>query len=326
MKRKLLFIFLAGASLFSSNIFANTPTNQTLVGYWENWYSTPVRLTDINSNYNVINIAFANIAADGTVSFLLDGSPYPQMANAEATFKSDIKTLQAKGVKVILSLGGQNGYYPVNSKAQENNFVSSLANVIRTYNFDGVDYDFESGLSTANNTYLLSATQRLKDEFAGQGKTLLFTLAPETIDVYWGIYPYGKYDLLIKSDVIDWVQVQLYNSGCMPGIKPGSQCYVQGTEDFIVSQADSTIQTWMKNGIKNAAKKYVAGFPATVNAAGGGYVDPAIINKAFTCLKTQTQCGSYIPTQTYPDLGSVMTWSINYDAKSGYAFAQGVKQ
>lgn len=136
-------------------------------------------------------------------------------------------------------------------------------------------------MTTTNEPLLQQATKNLKDYFQKQGKDLIFTIAPETIDTWFQMYPNGKYDDLIKSGLINWVQVQLYNSGCMTGSKPDSQCYAVGTEDFAVSQADSTIQTWLKAGITDANTKYVLGFPATINAAGSGYMDPAIIKKLW---------------------------------------------
>lgn len=327
MKANMMFIlllFLATTATAIANPIANP---LPLAGYWQNFNNpadTPVRLTDIPKGYKVINIAFADMNTDGSVGFLLQGPPYLSMPNGDTVFKNDIKEIQARGVKVLLSLGGQNGFYQIDNQTKENNFVASLKQLITTYGFDGLDYDIENGLTTVNAAYLVDATRQLRDFFKGQAKPLTFTLAPETIDVYWQTYPNGKYDSLIQSDLIDSVQVQLYNSGCMPGSKPGSACYSQGTEDFIVSQADSTIQIWMKNGIANAAQKYMIGLPASIGAAGGGYVDPAVIKKALSCLQTQTNCATYVPTQMYPQLGGFMTWSINWDAKNGYAFEKAV--
>jgi chitinase len=300
----------------------SSSSNTSLTGYWQNFTNpaeTPVKLTDIPSGYKIVIIAFADMNSDGSVSFTLQGPPYDTLG--EDQFKADIKTIQARGVKVLISLGGQNGIYQVDTTAKEKNYISSLSQIITTYGFDGIDYDFESGLSTANESYLLDATLQLKQLF----NKLIVTMAPETIDVYWQVFPNGKYDQLIRTaGLVDLVEVQDYNSGCMPGIKPGSACYSVGTEDFIVSQADSTIQAWTQSGIANAASHYVIGLPATSQAAGSGYVDPSILNSALTCLKTGKECGTYLPTKTYPDIAGVMTWSINWDAKNNYAFEKAV--
>jgi len=208
-------------STLSIIIFTCLPgiSSAGLIGYWQNFDNpaqTPVRLTDIPAAYSIVTIAFADLAADGTASFTLQGPPYATMPDGNNTFKADIKTLQTKGVKVLLSLGGQNGFYQINTADQEQKFVSSLENIINTYGFDGVDYDLENGLSAANASFLVNATQTIKQDFQGQGKALYVTAAPETMDVYWMQYPNGKYDALIKAGLLDLVQVQLYNSGCMP--------------------------------------------------------------------------------------------------------------
>lgn len=322
---KKLIIAAVSMVLASISHAKTTTSNTALSGYWQNFTNpaqTPVKLTDIPAGYKTVIVAFADMSSDGTVTFTLQGPPYDSLGQDQ--FKNDIKAIQARGVKVLISLGGQNASFQVDSTTKETAFINSLSQVISTYGFDGVDYDLENGLTTANASYLLDATKQLKQQF---GNKIIFTLAPETMDVYWQIFPNGKYDALIQdSGLINAIQVQDYNSGCMPGINPGSQCYSVGTEDFIVSQADSTIQTWTKNGMADAASHYVIGLPATTGAAGSGYLDPAILNNAMTCLKTGNQCGSYVPTKIYPDLGGVMTWSINWDAKNQYVFEKTVTQ
>jgi len=305
--------------------FAKADFQPAVIGYWQNFNNpaqTPVKLTDIPAGYTVVSIAFADIAADGTVSFHLQGPPYDTMANGDAAFRADIKALQARGIKVLLSLGGQNGTYPVNNVDQQNRFTQTLEGVIKDYGFDGVDYDFESGLTTSNAQYLANTTTILKNDFP----RFYVTIAPETVDVYWQNYAAGKYNALLASGLVNAVQVQLYNSGCMNSSQPGSPCYSESTEDFAVSQADSTIQTWQQHQIANASSLYVLGFPATQGAAGGGYMDPAIVVKAMHCLQSGKECDSYVPQHTYPNLGGVMSWDINWDAKNHYQFVNAVSK
>jgi chitinase len=321
---KIRTLLLSGLLFVSINAYADT---NKMAGYWQNWYSNnstqaPVKLTDIPTNYQTVIIAFADLATNGSVSFSVQGSPY---AGDSKTFKNDIKTLQSQGRKVLISIGGQNASFNVNNQTQENQFVSSLSGVITAYGFDGVDYDIEHGLSQSNAKYLVSATSRLKNSFNAKGKTLIFTTAPETLDTYFAYLQNGKYTALIKSGLVDRVQVQLYNSGCMPGNMAGSLCYQQGTVDFIVSQVDSTIRAFKAAGIQNAERLYVAGFPSAPAAAGGGYTDPSIIKKALTCLRTGKQCGQYKPASTYPNFNQLMNWSINYDAKNQYSFSKALQ-
>lgn len=297
-----------------------------LIGYWQNFRNTatqPLRLSEIPDGYAIVIVAFASVNPYGNVKFTLQGPPYKTMADGVSLFKDDIISLQNKGVKVLLSLGGMNSLLHLDNAKKTNDFITSLEQIITDYGFDGVDYDFEGDLNKPTLANLLEATRKISNDFSDQDAPLLFTAAPESIDVHWQVAE-GKYDRLIGADLLDIVSVQLYNSTCKRSYKSGSPCYKPGTEDFIVSQADSTLQTWLKSGVKNAESKYFIGLPAAKRAANNGYVDPAIANKALNCLKTGKECASYKPTKKYPNIGGIMMWSINWDAKNDYAFFDNV--
>jgi chitinase len=48
------------------------------------------------------------------------------------------------------------------------------------------------------------------------------------------------------------------------------------------------------------------------------------VNAGLDCLAKGTGCGTFKPSTTYPTLRGAMTWSINWDASNGYAFANSV--
>lgn len=48
------------------------------------------------------------------------------------------------------------------------------------------------------------------------------------------------------------------------------------------------------------------------------------MNNALDCLARGTNCGSFKPSRTYPGLRGAMTWSTNWDAKSGNAWSNAV--
>jgi chitinase len=66
------------------------------------------------------------------------------------------------------------------------------------------------------------------------------------------------------------------------------------------------------------------GLPASPSAAGSGYTGPSVVNAALDCLAARTSCGSFVPQAASPGLRGVMTWSVNWDASSGYNFAGSV--
>jgi len=53
-------------------------------------------------------------------------------------------------------------------------------------------------------------------------------------------------------------------------------------------------------------------------------VNPSVVNDALSCLAAGTRCGSFVPPARWPDIRGAMTWSINWDASNGYAFATSV--
>ncbi|MBX9586255.1 MAG: hypothetical protein K2X50_03255 [Gammaproteobacteria bacterium] len=301
----------------------NTNTHPLLIGYYQNFKNpaSSIRLTDVPRGYSIVNIAFATVNTNGTVVFNLQAPAYKGIVNSLDAFKEDIQTLQNRGIKVILSIGGgsSNSSLHVDNEKKANEFVQSLEKIIDDYGFNGIDYDLESKINSLESTYLLNVTQKLHDDYQNKGDPLLFTVAPDAVDVHWQTSQ-GKYDRVINSGLINLVSVQLYNTTCKRSYKANSPCYEPGTQDFIVSQADSTIQSWKKRGITDPDSKYVIGLPATKRAANRGYADPTVIKKALACLKNGEECAKYTPSTTYPNLGGVMTWSINWDAKDDYLF------
>jgi chitinase len=166
----------------------------------------------------------------------------------------------------------------------------------------------EHGLNAANTA---SAIRQLRDRV---GDGFVLTMAPQTLDVQ----PGGAYLELINNvkDILTVVHTQYYNSGSMKGCD--GQVYSQGPVDFITAQACNLLQVLRPDQVS-------LGLPASASAAGSGYVDPAIVNNAVSCLATATDCGQYAPEQPHPELSGVMTWSINWDASSGNAFSDLVR-
>lgn len=224
-------------------------------------------------------------------------------------FKADVRAKQAAGKKVIISVGGEKGTVSVNSSASATNFANSVYSVMREYGFDGVDIDLENGL---NPTYM---TQALRALSAKAGPDMILTMAPQTIDMQSTQGGYFQTALNVK-DILTVVNMQYYNSGTMLGCD--GKVYAQGTVDFLTALA--CIQ--LEGGL--APSQVGLGLPASTRAAGGGYVSPSVVNAALDCLTKATNCGSFKPSKTYPDLRGAMTWSTNWDATAGNAWSNSV--
>ncbi len=315
-----------------------------LVGYWHNWNDAAapyIELDQIDPRYTVIEVSFAEPAAGTTFDMV-----FAPALTAESTFIAQVATLQAQGRKVLLSIGGANATVQLNSDAERDQFVQTILGLLGTYGFDGIDIDLEgASVNISGGTIgtpvdasiirLIDAVVFIGDAFEAQyGVPMMLTMAPETAFVQGGQSAFGgiwgAYLPVIDAlrNRIDILQVQLYNSGSMYGIDGG--IYSQGTADFIVSQTEALLQGFTTGGGFFAPlppQNIAISLPACPLAAGGGYVDPAVLSAAINYLRgTGPQPGSYTRSSTYPDLRGLMTWSINWDAVSScastYEYAQ----
>lgn len=206
--------------------------DKIIVGYWHNFDngSSNIRLRDVPSSYDVIQVAFAEPsggAASGDMAF----QPY----NASiGEFQADVRELQSQGKKVLISIGGANGAVELSTDQAKQKFVSTMKSIIDTYGFDGLDIDLEgSSLSlnpgdtdfrnptTPKIVNLISAVREIANSY---GSGFVLTMAPETAYVQGGYAayggPWGAYLPVIYAlrDSLDYLHVQHYNSGSMTGL------------------------------------------------------------------------------------------------------------
>ncbi|QOC90539.1 chitinase [Micromonospora craniellae] len=285
-----------------------------LTGYWHNFDNPAVelRLRDVPTEYDLVAVAFADATTTpGAVAFAIDPGLSASLGGyTDADFSADVRTLQSRGKKVIISVGGETGRVAVNDAASAVAFADSVYALIQRYGFDGVDVDLENGL---NPTYMAQALRSLR---AKVGSRLIIAMAPQTIDMQNPTTSYFKLALDIK-DILTVVNTQFYNSGAMLGCD-NNAAYAQGTVNFIVALACIQLEAGLR------PDQVGLGLPAGPGAAGGGIVAPSVVNAAMDCLTRGANCGSFRPPRTYPGLRGAMTWSINWDVTHNNSFARTV--
>ncbi|HWG25356.1 glycosyl hydrolase family 18 protein [Actinospica sp.] len=286
-----------------------------LAGYWQDFTNTApaLSLASVPTGYNLVDVAFASTdsANDGGVTYSVDSGLSSALGGyTDAQFTADVATLHSRGQKVLLSIGGQNGTISVASSSAATNFANSAYSLMKQYGFDGVDIDLENGVTP---TYMAQALQDLHNL---AGSSLIITLAPQTIDMQSTGSDYFALALDIKS-ILTISFTQYYNSGTMNGCD--GNVYAEATENFVTALAC----TQFEGGLSQS--QVGIGLPAT-SAAGpdGGYVSPSTVNAELDCLAAKANCGSFVPPSAWPGIGGAMDWSINWDASSGYAFANTV--
>jgi chitinase len=315
----------AGTSPQSNSVSATTSSSgggggggggglpaHVLMGYWQDFTNgaEPLTLADVPTSYNLVAVAFGSATdTPGQVAFSIDPTLASDLGGyTQQQFTNDIATLNARGQRVVLSVGGENGTISVDDSASASEFASSVYSIIQQYGFNGVDIDLENGVDP---TYMAQALEQLSSDDPG----LIITLAPQTIDMQSTGDDYFELALDIKS-ILTMVNIQFYNSGTMNGCD--GNVYAEGTENFLTALTC----TELEGGL--SPSQIGLGLPASSSAAGSGYTDPSVVDDALDCLATGASCGSFVPPSTYPSIRGVMTWSINWDASNGYNFADTV--
>ncbi len=322
--------------LSTINIFGQLP-NPAIVGYWENWTAGNfVYFSEIDSRYNVIMVSFAS-HKNGN-DYEMDLIPEPgKYWQDTSLFQNEMVQLQNEGKKILLSIGGATYPIMLDSLPEKEVFVSSVGAILDKWNFDGLDIDLE-GISLKFNDikidtiedvrlgYMIDAIKDIMANYhATHAKKLLLTMAPETHYVQGGMSENlvlnshgGAYLPMIEAlrDSIDMLNVQLYNSGSMPGLD--SVYYDQSTPDFILALTEATIRGFTSAG----ALGTYSGLPATKigvglpSCSGWGFTEPKVLDATMRYLLGKgPQPGNYKLLQNggYPDLRGMMTWSINSD-------------
>lgn len=332
----------------------NTSTGGRIIGYLPGW-DTPPSATDLaNAGYTHILVAF------GVFSTTNPGQITSAFDTVSASY---IQSLHNAGIKVLLSLGGASSsianttvnFHQVVSAASsptafEQKFLSSLESLVTQYNFDGFDFDIESGLNAggtfSNPTGDIAVLANIINTMHTNHPNLLLTLAPQTanvaatsgFDATWGNYA----SLVMQThQSLAWVGIQMYNAGCTYGID--LICYDPNntsSPNASVAMATDLLENWpatTSSGQQTGFQPYmsyltpsqvVLGYPAP-NASGQSDGSPAAvigtIKRAIQCLRTgiasASSCDTYIPPRTYPGFGGVFDWEIIHDENNNYHFA-----
>ncbi|KAM7508606.1 hypothetical protein LguiA_019059 [Lonicera macranthoides] len=261
--------------------------------YWgQNGNEGTLAETCATGNYRFVNIAFLPTFGNGQTPMINLAGHCDPYSNGCTKISPDIKSCQAKGIKVMLSIGGGAGSYSLTSANDAkqvaiylwNNFLGgrSSSRPLGDAVLDGIDFDIEGGspLHWDDLARYLSAYSKV-------GKKVYLTAAPQCP------YPDAWVGGALKTGLFDYVWVQFYNN---------PPCQYNSGDITDIKDA------WKQWTTDIPAAKIFLGLPAAPAAAGSGFIPVAeLTSKVLPALKSSAK------------YGGVMLWSKYYDDQSGYS-------
>ncbi|XWS32108.1 hypothetical protein CRYUN_Cryun23aG0132600 [Craigia yunnanensis] len=261
--------------------------------YWgQNGNEGTLAETCATGKYEYVNIAFLATFGNGQTPMINLAGHCDPYSNGCTGLSTDIKSCQAKGVKVILSLGGGAGSYSLASSEDArqvatylwNNFLGgkSSSRPLGPAVLDGIDFDIEGGTDEHWDDLA-----KYLSGYSKKGKKVYLTAAPQCP------FPDAWVGNALKTGLFDYVWVQFYNN-------PPCQ-YTSGD----IGNLEDAWKQWTSD---IPATKIFLGLPASPEAAGSGFISVNdLTSKVLPAIKHSSK------------YGGVMLWSKYYDDQSGYS-------
>lgn len=322
------------------------PLQYKMVGYLESWGNIGIEEA-IAQNYNILVIAFGTVNGENIGMNLNCGSTNPEGCFLPSVqwwreppewienFKKSVDFAHAKGVKVLLSVGGANNTFKPGSTSVTI-LAQNIVNYLGRLNLDGIDFDLEYLSQTdfpldLNNRkiYLSDLIKQIKH----LNQDLIITCAPQINPVqdasgskiqFVSTADETLYNQAIDNNLFDYIFAQAYNT---PGFSVDNQCNIQWqlTNDETYPQFISKIAPCLERLLPHNAKtKIIIGEPANLSpSAGRG----ALEHGSYTDIANE-----FKKIKVLPSFGGAMTWSVNEDSKSSdnngertpYSFSAGL--
>ncbi|WCJ19302.1 Acidic endochitinase [Euphorbia peplus] len=262
--------------------------------YWgQNGNEGTLAETCATANYEYVNIAFLPTFGNGQTPMINLAGHCDPYTNGCTGLSSDIQSCQARGIKVLLSIGGgAGGYYLTSTQDAEevatylwNNFLggNSTSRPFGPAVLDGIDFDIEGG----TNQHWDDLARFLSAYTDGSRKVYL-SAAPQCP------FPDAWVGNALNTGLFDYVWIQFYNN-------PPCQ---------YTSNVTSLEDSWNQWISSVPADKIFLGLPAAPIAAGSGFIPVTdLVAQVLPVINGSTK------------YGGVMLWSKYYDDQTGYSKA-----
>lgn len=348
---------LADGLYSDNNILQNAAQPQLghdsgkFIAYLSGW-KTPPAAHDIRiAGYTHVIVTY------GVFSTITPGQI---MSAFTAVTPAYVQSLQAEGIKVLVSLGGRStnlinattDFHQILAKVSDSDcfieeFVNSSNDLLQQYHFDGFDFSIEHGLagsgSFSNPTGDIAVLARIMQRLHTKHPKILLSISPKmdnispskTFDEVHGNYASLAMQV---APILSWVGIQLYDSTGADGLN--GVCYGlnhPNNPDTYVAMATNLLEDW-----PSRYQPYIAYLNPSQIVLGVAVVDhqgisdaaPAAVittvKRAIQCLRTGVQsnrsCQTYVPPKAYPNFGGVFAWDVAFDQDNQYRFATSMQK
>jgi chitinase len=256
-------------------------------GYWLNWVLSPIRIRDINTNYNLIYLFHAQPVggAPGTTGEIYFDPP-DDGRGANTNFVADIQyARKVQKRKIILSVGGANNGMSFPNRTKSTTFLNSVIDLYEKFGgFDGLDWNTFEAQQTPDTDEMIWISKKLKLRYPG----FLITAPPAP----WNPVDMTFCQSMVKANAMDYAAPQYYD---------GPNLAVQS---YIVDN----IKQWVS---LLGASHVVVGFGVAPGQDNYMTADQA--------MDTWKEIQS-----TYPNIRGAFNWEVHTDEALGWAFANTV--
>ncbi|KAI4348015.1 hypothetical protein L6164_008778 [Bauhinia variegata] len=266
----------------------------TIAVYWgQNGNEGTLEETCASGNYGLVNIAFLSTFGNGSKPVLNLSGHCDALNNGCTNLSSEIQSCQAKGIKVMLSIGGSTHetYTLVSADDAKqvgtflwDNFLGgqSASRPLGNAVFDGIDFVIEGN----PNEHWVDLARSLSG-YSNANKKVYLSAAPQCP------FPDACLGNALNANLFDFAWVQFYNN---------PPC------EYTPGNANTLGDNWRKWTQSIPSTKFFLGLPAEPEAAESGFIPPSnLTSQVLPAIKNST------------NYGGVMLWSKFYDNISNYS-------
>ncbi|WP_437758223.1 glycosyl hydrolase family 18 protein [Sorangium sp. So ce1389] len=256
---------------------------KVVAGYYPNWTPSPIRIRDINSNYNVIYLFAATPVGGppGTTGAVV-WTPPGDGRGAATNLNADIQYARtAQGRKIILSVGGAGNGMSFPDRQKSQTFVDSVVDIYNNLGgFDGLDWNTFEADQVPDTAEMIWISLELKRRFPG----FIITAPPA---------PWNQRDKKFCEDMV--------NAGAMDYAAPQ---YYDGPDLDQQSYIVENVNDWVT---RLGPTHVVVGF---------GIWDETHYMSIDEAIPTWNEVEA-----NHPTLRGAFDWQIHIDESQGWPFA-----